>query len=115
MTAHTGRYREVELSTGRTFEDALREALLRAETVILDRHVKYGTKNILLHGEYGVIIRLFDKLCRYENGLKEGHSDDFGDESFEDTINDLIGYACILRLLRAGEWELPMEGEGDGQ
>lgn len=70
--------------------------------LVLERHSKYGSLNITNTpggALNGIVVRLYDKLARL------AHSDkDFGDESVQDTINDIIGYGLIASLVHEGKW-----------
>lgn len=63
----------------------------------------YGTGNINMTGEYGVAVRLLDKVCRLVNLLKEGKEPN--NESVEDTLMDIHNYSDILHVMRkVGKW-----------
>lgn len=68
--------------------------------LILKKNADYGDDNIKAFGEVGLLVRLSDKFAR----LKNIHGKNFQNESIEDTIDDIIGYALILKLLRRGQW-----------
>jgi dUTP pyrophosphatase len=57
----------------------------------------YGVANIAASGEEGVLIRMSDKFARIRNK-------DIPGESVDDTLIDVMNYAAILLLLRAGRW-----------
>jgi len=61
----------------------------------------YGDKNLTVFGLYGVAVRLCDKVMRLANlSLKEAEVD----ESIEDTLKDIAGYAILaLKLYREGK------------
>jgi len=63
------------------------------------RHEKYGTGNIAKHGPAGILVRMDDKFQRLSNG-----SQNFDDETIEDTLNDIIGYALIWKMWLKGVW-----------
>ena len=62
----------------------------------------YGPANISMFGEYGVLVRLNDKLQRLINLQKK--ADAPANESIEDTWRDIGGYGFIGEMLHAGEW-----------
>ncbi len=62
----------------------------------------YGPANISMFGEYGVLVRLNDKLQRLINLQKR--ADAPANESIEDTWRDIGGYGFIGEMLHAGEW-----------
>ena len=57
------------------------------------------------HGKLSLIIRLEDKLNRLETIAKNKNTD-LGDESYEDTVKDIIGYCTLeLKYLKEGHDE----------
>lgn len=69
------------------------------KNLMLGRHEKYGPGNIAEFGETGILVRMADKFAR----LKEG-SKNYDDETVDNTLDDIIGYALIWKLWRRGEW-----------
>ena len=67
--------------------------------MMLDRHRKYGAGNIAKRGPAGLQVRLDDKFARLEAG-QENHDD----ETVENTLDDIIGYALIWKLWLRKEW-----------
>ena len=55
------------------------------------------------HGKLSLVIRLEDKLNRLETIAKDENTD-LGDESYEDTLKDIIGY-CTLELKYLKEYK----------
>jgi hypothetical protein len=88
-----------QIGGGASFEVSLDAALSEVRELMVSRHKKYGPGNILRHGEYGVIVRLGDKYERLDN-----NREDLADESVDDTVDDVIGYGVIMKMLRAGTW-----------
>lgn len=77
---------------------------IAAELVLLlkERHEKYGPTNIAnAYGGpmNGLLVRMGDKFARLQHGL-----DEHKDESVDDTLWDIAGYALIALLVRRGEW-----------
>lgn len=66
----------------------------------------YGSKNILKFGERGILVRLWDKISRYDNLSKRYTA---YNESVRDTLSDMIGYVVLLYMVRAGVFTLPLE------
>lgn len=66
-----------------------------AELVSRKQH-DYGHGNILAFGAMGIVVRLSDKVARYQNlvGMHEKPSN----ESIEDTLLDMIGYAVLTQM-----------------
>ena len=61
----------------------------------------YGSGNISAFGEFGVIVRLNDKMERLKNLSK---MPTVKNESIEDTYQDIANYAIIALLLRRNLW-----------
>ena len=72
------------------------------------RNVRYAGaydpfRNFRLGGDYGIAIRMTDKVSRLLT-LTEPHTTiDGGDESIEDTCRDLANYAMLLAAMRRNE------------
>lgn len=74
------------------------DILNRVRMLLAQKDKAYGPNNLLKFGATGIMIRMSDKMARLEN-LLEKNCDSF-DESVEDTLLDLIGYAInLLRML----------------
>ena len=69
----------------------------------------YGPGNILAFGEFGVLVRLNDKLERLKNLYKKGVAP--ANESVEDSWRDAANYAIIALMLRRGWFTLPLAEE----
>jgi hypothetical protein len=71
---------------------------------LLDSKQKdYGSQNIAAFGEFGVLVRAWDKVSRLRNLL--GNVQSPANESIEDSWLDLSNYAIIAALCRRGEWK----------
>lgn len=66
------------------------------------KHHDYGPGNIARFGELGVLVRAHDKMERLIN--LQNFDPVVGDESKDDTWQDLMGYALIAQLVRRGKW-----------
>jgi len=81
---------------------ALKVALENAS--LLDRkHRDYGAGNISAFGEYGIMVRLSDKLERLKKLLTNGGNPN--NESIEDTYRDISNYAVIALMVRRNLWK----------
>lgn len=86
--------------------DMGREALYIAleNVALLDRkHRDYSAENITAFGEFGVLVRVNDKICRLKNLLTVGMEPK--NESVEDSWLDLANYALIAQLIRRKIWK----------
>lgn len=86
--------------------DMGREALYIAleNVALLDRkHKDYSAENITAFGEFGVLVRVNDKICRLKNLLTVGMEPK--NESVEDSWLDLANYALIAQLIRRKIWK----------
>ena len=94
-----------------TKDQAIKQIEEECFDIMYKKNRDYGD-NISQHGEEGVIIRLYDKMCRLDNLYHKGTAE-VVDESLEDTILDMRNYLTILILLRRNEWGLPWKPEHD--
>jgi hypothetical protein len=74
-------------------------------------------KNFRRHGEYGIVVRMDDKIARLDSFFnpKEGVDQMVGNETIEDTALDLANYALLLVLTHrevAGLYKEPKELKG---
>ena len=71
--------------------------------MLIKKNHDYGDDNLVKRGLLGIIIRMEDKLARLDNLYiipKNPHVE----ESLEDTLKDIAGYAInAIRLLREGK------------
>lgn len=76
--------------------------------LLMDRKQQdYGSGNIAINGELGVMVRSQDKISRIKNLLqKEMRSESQipNNESLLDSWADLANYGVIGLLLRTGKW-----------
>jgi hypothetical protein len=68
--------------------------------LMLRKHRLYGSKQLLIAGSVGVVVRSIDKICRIETMTENGLSD--RDEPLTDAYADLFNYALIGNLLSRG-------------
>jgi hypothetical protein len=64
----------------------------------------YGPGNIAKFGDYGVLVRMSDKIERLANLYKKNKQKGRVKESVEDTLRDIANYAIITILWRNGKW-----------
>lgn len=75
--------------------------------LLMDRKQQdYGSSNISLNGELGVMVRTQDKVSRIRNLLTKEMKGDApaNNESITDSWADLANYGVIGLLLRSGKW-----------
>ena len=94
------------MSKPTTFEEAIDEVMGELRELMINKQRDYGHSNITDFGEYGVFVRLNDKVCRLKNllGKKEPKN-----ESIEDSWRDTANYAIIALMLRKGTFTLPLK------
>lgn len=81
--------------------EALRVAIANIATLDMKQR-DYGSGNISSFGEFGVLVRMNDKMERLKNLLKMELPKN---ESVEDSYLDLANYAIIAVLVRRGIWK----------
>lgn len=89
-----------------SLEEKFDKIYLKTKEILLRKNKDYGDNNLLRHGEFGLLVRMSDKLARLENLIqREDRAPDVKDETLEDTLLDLIGYSVnYLRLLDEGKF-----------
>lgn len=75
--------------------------------LLIRKQRDYGHGNIMSFGLFGVAVRMSDKLERLKNLLGRGIEP--SNETLEDTVMDLVGYATIASMLLGGTFELPLK------
>ena len=89
----------IETDMGR---EALRIAVDNIQ-VMDSKQRDYGSNNIASFGEYGVLVRTWDKVSRLKNLLQ--NNSEPKNESIEDSWLDLANYAIIGVLCRRNLWK----------
>lgn len=92
----------------KTFEEAIKLIANEICELCISKQHDYGHGNILVFGEFGVLVRASDKLERLKNFHRLGDCPE--NETVEDTWRDLAGYAIIALMLERKAFELPLEG-----
>ena len=75
--------------------------------LLMDRKQQdYGSNNISLNGELGVMVRTQDKVSRINNLLRKEMKGEAAanNEPILDSWGDLANYGVIGLLLRTGKW-----------
>jgi len=94
-----------------TFEQASKNIALEIASIVASKHRDYGPDNILIFKEEGLIVRLWDKLCRLKHLVwKKGNPQH---ESIEDSLIDIAGYAIIGLMLQRECFSYPLEEKGE--
>lgn len=89
-----------------TFEDAFDLIVSELRELMIRKQRDYGHENITAFGEFGVLVRLNDKVARLRNLLAKGKKPQ--NESLEDSWRDIANYAIIALMLRRGIFTLPL-------
>lgn len=91
----------VKTPMGVTF---LEQLLLNAQ--LFDRKQQdYGSGNIAVFGEKGVIVRSSDKIQRLKHMVFDGNGDSTVNEAIVDSWQDLANYGVIGHLCHEGKWK----------
>tara|TARA_R100000808_G_scaffold6998_1_gene20587 strand:+ start:25587 stop:25874 length:288 start_codon:yes stop_codon:yes gene_type:complete len=89
---------EIKTAMGK---EALQLAM-RFVQVLDSKQQDYGSDNILISGELGVVVRAQDKLCRLRHLLKK--NGEVNHEGIDDSWMDLANYGIIGHMLHNGVW-----------
>jgi hypothetical protein len=82
------------------YEIALDSALIEIREMLLAKHHDYGSSNLVRRGEFGIVVRIEDKLARIENlANKEFMVDNEGPQN---SWKDVAGYAIQALLFLRG-------------
>jgi hypothetical protein len=76
---------------------------------LIKKQKDYGPENIARFGLNGIVIRTHDKVARLEN-LRAKDSDG-QNESFDDTLLDIIGYSAVAIMWINGTFLYPMKDD----
>jgi hypothetical protein len=81
-----------------------------ASTVIRKQN-DYGPENIAKFGMWGLIVRLHDKIARFENLMSKKRQgvNAVSDETVYDTLLDIVGYSTVALLWTNGDFLLPLQ------
>lgn len=90
------------------FQDAMLDVLSDISDTLIKKQLDYGPNAIKRFGLEGIVIRMSDKMERLIN-LIELKKDPAIDESIEDTLFDLAGYAVIGLMYLEGNFPLPIK------
>ena len=72
----------------------------KAAGILAAKGDDYGDDNLCRHGMKGIVVRIDDKIARLDN-LIVNRENPAVDESIEDTLMDIAGYAInAIRLIR---------------
>ena len=71
-------------------------------TLLVKKQRDYGHRNILMFGLDGIVVRLWDKIARFEN-LRGREA---ANESATDTLIDIVGYITIAIMVELGWFTL---------
>lgn len=88
----------------RTFEEAVKVVTKAIEIIVIAKNKKYGKKNIMDLGDFGIFCRTYDKTSRLREHFVEGS--DLGSETEIDSFGDLAGYSTVFLLWKKGWFEL---------
>jgi len=91
----------------KAFQEAVHLASQEFAELVIKKQMDYGSRNITDFGEYGILVRLNDKLQRLISLYDQGKEPE--NESVDDTWDDIGGYALVRKMLRRGWFELEME------
>ena len=84
------------------FAESVVKAKMEEAQVIVDKQRDYGPGNINAFGDYGVLVRLNDKVERLKTLYASGDMPQH--ESVDDSWLDGSNYGTIARMYRRGDW-----------
>lgn len=94
------------------FQDAVSEILGDVGDLVIRKQIDYGPHSISRFGMNGIVIRLSDKIERLIN-LTQFKKEPEVEESIEDTLADIIGYAVLGLVMQKYGFPLPIKQKKD--
>ena len=98
-------------------DDAFRAGLEVQANTIIDllcaKRASYGPDNLTRFGEFGILVRVGDKLERLAHMHRQGLTDTAVGESLDDAWDDILGYALLRKLVAFTE-AVNLEDDNDG-
>ena len=79
------------------------------QKTLIKKQRDYGPENIARFGLNGIVIRTHDKVARLENLASKNI--EASNESFDDTLLDIIGYSAVALMWINGTFLYPMGNE----
>lgn len=73
--------------------ESIRDVTDSIAVLLTQKRQDYGTENLDKFGEFGILVRISDKVERLRNLLASGKEPNF--ESIDDTWRDVAGYAVL--------------------
>jgi hypothetical protein len=77
--------------------------------ILVRKQNDYGHENINAFGIVGLAVRISDKIARYRN--LDGRDNQVANESYLDTLKDMVGYAVIAQMYANKTFQLPLVWE----
>ena len=92
-----------------TFDGSCIKEAMSVASIVVRKQKDYGPANITTFGLEGVMIRLSDKINRLINLVQNQKEPE--NESVEDTLIDIAGYAIIGLMLQHETFTRPLKEE----
>lgn len=91
----------------KTFEEAVKIVANEIAELVIERQRKYGHDNINAFGEYGILVRVYDKHARIKNMIENDIKDT--NEPKTDSWMDNGGYSILAVMLDRDWFKLPLK------
>ena len=98
----------------KTFNQAVKDLTSEVADLVISKQRDYGKGNIvnpLFDAKIIIAIRLSDKIARLANLIQSKAKPE--NETLQDTVNDIIGYGVVLRMVLDDTFNLPLEPQVD--
>jgi len=95
------------------FKEACEIIARECVDLLIAKQKDYGPGNINAFGEYGVLVRVNDKVERLKHLLSPSGENAPNNESIDDSWRDLTNYPIIAQMVRRGWWNLPLDKENE--
>lgn len=100
--------------TEATYEHEVRKLCASIAELCIVKHKSYGTANLLnspFKPRTVLAVRLYEKVARMANLIESGHVP--ANETYMDTLMDIMGYSVAGIMIEQQTFELPMEAESE--
>lgn len=96
--------------TQSTYDYEVKKICAAVADLCINKHRAYGTGNLVntpFKPRTVLAVRLYEKVARMANLIETGHEPD--EETYMDTLRDIVGYSIAGLMIEEGTFELPME------
>ena len=94
---------EIAIQRGEPFD------IVKVHATLISKQRDYGPENIRRFGRQGLMVRMHDKVARLENLLSVDGGGKPHNESIQDNLMDVVGYAAIGIMWESMTFLMPLK------